>query len=246
MTDDLTLLAEFRNDVPFADPATTARIYRQATLSRPRNPSARRLIRSNRLTLALVLTALVLAAAAVAAVEEAPWWQNGPPPLDPEAVASVAADNLPVNVDLANARTVASAGDAALVAVPLGKAGYCLIPALGGRGNLGAQCEYQVTNPERGDDDRTVSVTRPATCKEPAHWIVYGRITDPRAQKIDLGRLSLSLAAGGFFLSELPLDDWSALNGTANAGDIIGSSGAVLRHGCVNWGPAPDASGAVG
>src|SRR5438270_1947710 len=150
MTDELTLLAEFRADVPFADPATTARIYREATLSRSRSRSSRRrLIRRNRLTLALAATALVLAAAAVAAVKEVPWWQEGPPPVDPHAVASVAADNLPANVAVANARTVATAGDAALVAVPLGKTGYCLIPTLGGRGNLGAQCQYRVTDPER-------------------------------------------------------------------------------------------------
>ncbi|MFL5928496.1 MAG: hypothetical protein ACJ77E_16315 [Gaiellaceae bacterium] len=247
MTDELTLLAEFRADVPFADPATTARIYREATLSRSRSRSSRRrLIRRNRLTLALAATALVLAAAAVAAVKEVPWWQEGPPPVDPHAVASVAADNLPANVAVANARTVATAGDAALVAVPLGKTGYCLIPALGGRGNLGAQCQYRVTDPERGDDDRTVSATRPAAGDEPARWIVYGRITDPRAQTIDLGRLSLGLAPGGFFLANLPDNEWSALSGTASTGEIIGNSGSVLRYGCVDWGPAPDATGAAG
>src|SRR3954454_1977925 len=247
MSDELTLLAEFRADVPFADAATTARIFRHATLMRSRSGSVRAtLIHRNRLALALVVAALALAAAAVAAVKEVPWWQDGPPPVDPQAVASVAADNLPANVDVANARTVATAGDAALVAVPLGKTGYCLIPALGGRGNLGAQCQYQVRDPEQGDDDRSVSATRRAAGGEPAHWIVYGRITDPRAQKIDLGRLSLTLAPGGFFLANVPENEWPAVSGTANPGEIIGSSASILRHGCVDWGLAPDAPGAAG
>jgi hypothetical protein len=248
MSDELTLLTEFRDDVPFADPETTARIYRRATQARsPWGASfPRALVRRNRLTLALAVAALVLAAAAVAAVTDIPWWQDGPPPVDPRAVASVAADNLPADLDVANARTVATAGDAALVAVPLGASGYCLIPALGGRGNLGAQCEYQVRAPEHGDDDRAVSATRAAAGGEPAHWIVYGRITDPRAEKIDLGRLSLDLARGGFFLGNVPEDEWPALSGTANAGQIVGRSGTVLRHGCVDWGPAPGATGAAG
>lgn len=195
--------------------------------------------RRRRRLLVVALAALVLAGGAVAAVREAPWWQTGAPPVDPAAVASVARDNLPAHVDTSRARTVAQEGDAALVAVPLGVTGYCLIPALDGRGNLGAQCDYQVVHPEQGDDDRTVTMAHRAGRGAPATWLVYGRITDPRAADIDLGAFRASLGNGGFFLARVPEDRWAALSGTANPGRILDGSGRTLRSGCVSWGPSP-------
>ena len=88
---------------------------------------------------------------------------------------------------------------------------------------------------ESGDFDRTVSATRLATAKAPARWIVYGRITDPRASKLDLGAFTLSLANGGFFLKNIDANDWSKLSGTVGRGQILDPTGHVLRHGCVSW-----------
>jgi hypothetical protein len=194
----------------------------------------------------VAFAALLLAAASVAAVTKGPWWQSGQPPVDPQAVASVARDNMPASVKVADARTVVTSGAAALVAVPLNATGYCLIPALDGHATLGAQCEYQVRDPERGDDDWTSSVTRRASGTDPAAWIVYGRITDSRATRVDLGPFALDLAAGGFFLGEVPETEWSRLSGSVSRGTIVDRSGAVLRRGCVNWAVAPSGSAADG
>jgi hypothetical protein len=248
MTDNtMQLLTDFRSEIPLPDHEATRSAYERivATTSTQRH-FLPRLIGRKRLTLALAAGALILAAASVAAVKEAPWWQNGAPPVDPQEVVSVASDNLPANVDVARARTVVTVGDAALVAVPLNRTGYCLIPALDGRATLGAQCEYQVKNPQGGDDDRTISATRRANGDRPAVWIVYGRITDARAAKIDLGAFTLDLGSGGFFLGQVPQAQWSQLSGGATSGTILDSSGGVLRRGCVNWASAPTGTGADG
>lgn len=248
MSDYFQLLGEFRSEVPEADDATVERVLARITVgaSTQRRSSPGRFGRRQRLTLVIAFAALLLAAASIAAVKEGPWWQSGGPPVDPQAVASVARDNMPADVKLADARTVVTSGDAALVAVPLNATGYCLIPAIDGRASLGAQCEYQVTNPVRGDDDRTLSVTRKASAKGAAVWIVYGRVTDPRATKIDLGPFTLGLATGGFFLGQVPQADWSQLSGSATGGAILDGSGSALRKGCVNWAVAPIGTGSDG
>ena len=241
MSDDLQLLDAFRSEVPAANAATVERVLARITAgatTRRRSPLGR-VARRQRLTVVIALVALLLAAASVAAVKEGPWWQSGGPPVDPQQVVSVARDNMPANVNVADARTVVASGDVALVAVLLNATGYCLIPAIGGRATLGAQCEYQVTNPESGDDDRTLSVTRRASAADPAEWLVYGRITDPRAARIDLGPFTLDLATGGFFLGQVPEAKWSQLSGSATSGSLLDRSGGVLRRGCVNWAVAP-------
>jgi hypothetical protein len=124
------------------------------------------------------------------------------------------------------------------VAVPLDETGYCLIPALDGRAAFDAPCVYRVTNPQRGDSDTA------ETAYHDGSWIAFGRITDPRAAKLDLGAFDVSLAAGGFFLATIPTSEWSRLTGTANRGRILDGSGHVLRSGCVNWGAPSDASSA--
>jgi hypothetical protein len=236
MTDHEQLLAEFRSEVPLPDAETTERIRRHAMRPQARAPRRRLPLFLRRPRTGIVLAAaLVIVGGSVAAVNELPWWQNGAPPVDPQSVASIARDNLPANVDTSRARTVAQVGDAALVAVPLNKTGYCLIPSLGGRANLGGGCMYQVVDPQQGSSDQTRSLARPA----PAAWIVYGRITDSRAAKIDLGAFSVRLKTGGFFLAQVPEVQWPTLDGRANPGRILDASGATLRTGCVNWGPAP-------
>ena len=229
--DDLYALSELRAGIPLPTDETTARIRRR--VEHGRRPRRRR-----GALVAVAAAALVAAGGTIAAVEVTPWWQSGSPPVDPEAVALVARDNLPADVRVSEARTVAESGDAALVAVPLDQSGYCLIPTLDGNGSLGAQCEYQVADPASGDDDRTESVAARSA------WLVYGRITDPRAASIDLGPLTVPLGTGGFFLAEVPKADWTSLDGTANPGRILASDGSTLRSGCVNWGSAPAARGA--
>ncbi|HZQ81688.1 MAG TPA: hypothetical protein VFB25_06910 [Gaiellaceae bacterium] len=233
MSDDIfDLLTSFRADAPYPDDETWERVRRH------QGPTPR--VRGRRrAAIAIALCALVLTGGSIAAYKETPWWQSGAPPVDPQSVASVARDNMPANVDVADARTVAQDGDAALVAVPLDTTGYCLIPSLGGTASLGASCDYQVTNVEQGTDDETASVSRPQSSSDPADWIVYGRITDPRAAKVDLGAFTVTLTNGGFFLAHVPEQSWTALNDTANRGRILDSSGAVLRTGCVNWGLDP-------
>lgn len=204
-----------------------------------RGASPRRLLRSRRQVVAVALAALVLAGASIAAIKEAPWWESGAPAVDPQAVASVARDNMPATVDITRARTVVQDGDAALVAVPIKATGYCLIPALNGRGDLGAQCQYQLANAKRGDDDRAISLAHPASANTTAAWLVYGRITDPRAASVDLGVFTVPLGTGGFFLRQIPEGNWARLAGTANAGRILDANGGVLRSVCVNWGVSP-------
>lgn len=233
MTDhDDQLLLDFRSEVPFPDAETAARVRRAAM----RTPAPRRVLglRRRSVSIGLAMAALVLVGGSLAARIDLPWWERGAPPVDPQSVASIARANLPANVDTSRARTVAQAGNAALVAVPLDESGYCLIPSVGERANLGGQCEYQLVSPQQGLSDRTVSLARPGTA-----WLVYGRITDPRAAKIDLGAFSVPLEAGGFFLAQVPEDQWQTLSGRANRGSILDATGATLRTGCVNWGPSP-------
>ena len=210
------------------------------------NADHRRRSRQHRMLTIAFLVVAALSGGAWAAATQTPWWQSGGAPIDPAAVASVARDNMPATVDIFRARTVAKDGDAALVAVPLDLTGYCLIPTLGGRGDLGAQCEYQVTNPQQGDDDRLESYAQPAGRPGGPAWIVYGRITDPRAAAVELGSFTLTLQPGGFFLGIVPQAKWPALDGTANPGMILDASGATVRTGCVNWGASPTDSKVAG
>lgn len=237
MSDDtMQLLVELREEVPLPTDDVARAVYARATRSVPRRSIRAR----RRLALVVVPAVLAFAAVAVAAVREVPWWQTGSPAIDPQSVAAVARDNMPADVRTAEARTVVTDGDAALVAVPLDETGYCLIPALDGHGSFGASCVYRVTHAERGDSDSAETALRPAGTGVPARWLAYGRITDPRAAKLDLGAFTVDLSTGGFFLVAIPETDWARLGGTANRGAILDSSGSVLRRGCVNWGSAPD------
>jgi hypothetical protein len=223
MNDDvLTLLAELRDDVPLPGDSVMEAVYARVVTPRRARPRGR-------IVLAGVAVALVCSAAAFAAVREAPWWQSGTPAVDPQAVVSVARDNMPANVHVDEARTVVQLGDAALIAVPLDRTGYCVIPTVNNRATFGASCVFQVTHPAQGDDDsfRTGSASGVS--------IAYGRVTDPRAAKLDLGPFDVQLATGGFFLASFP----EKLGGTANPGAILDAQGHVLRRGCVNWNGTP-------
>lgn len=243
---DLAITLELEQLFPVSgspdwDAVVSAARVGRTSQKRWRWPRLRRALGRRRMAVVAAVAVLAFAAAAVAAVRVAPWWQGGEPPVDPQAVASVARDNMPANVRVTQARTVVTAGDAALVAIPLDQTGYCLIPALDGHASFGASCVYQVAHPQKGDSDSARTATRARSAKAPARWIAYGRITDPRARKLDLGAFTVELATGGFFLAQVPDAEWSTLNGTANRGAILDGSDNVLRRGCVNWGASPDA-----
>ena len=195
--------------------------------------------------LAAAAALLMIAGGAVAAVAVGPWWQEGEPPANPEVVDRqlVPHGGFPPAADRARARTVARADGAALVAAPVGESGYCLIPSLPGSPDIGFSCTYQVRDVASGTSDEFRSYARPAADGEP-RWIVYGRITDPRARVLDLSEaagvpLALELRPGGFFLADVPEQRWRALANTAGRGRILDGSGETLRTGCVDWGPSP-------
>lgn len=239
MTDiDALITEELERLVPVVARPDWETIARRAGLGRRRH-----VMRSRRQLSLVALAALVLAGASVAAIKEAPWWQSGAPPVDPQAAAAVARDNMPANVQVDRARTVATSGDAALVAVPLNATGYCLIPALDGRARFGAQCVYAVRHPSSGDEDSIHSVASQGSGSDAGAWIVYGRITDPRATSVEFGSLSVTLSDGGFFVANIPREEWDALSGHADRGRVLDSSGTTIRSGCISWGSSPSAHG---
>jgi hypothetical protein len=196
---------------------------------------------------AVAACALLLATgAAVAAVHGVPWWEDAAPPMNPKVVdwqLAPPADggDFPPTADRSRARTVAQADGAALVAAPVGKGGYCVIPSLPGSPDLGFSCVYQL-------DDEFRSYARPPSDGTP-RWIVYGRITDPGAAALDLSEAAgvpfkVAVQRGGFFLGNVPRSRWNELSGQAGKGKIVDASGEILRTGCVNWGPSPDEPGA--
>jgi hypothetical protein len=201
-------------------------------------PRRRRLL----IAAALAASLLLVGGAALAAVRVGPWWQDAPAPVNPRVVdrqlAPVKDVSFPPTADRSRARTVAQADGAALVAAPVGESGYCVLPSLPGSPDLGFSCTYQVNNPEAGTSDDFRSYARPPS-QGPPRWIVYGRITHPRAAALDLGAFTVPLRPGGFFLANVPEDRWKALANTASEGRVVDSSGATLRTGCVTWAPSP-------
>jgi hypothetical protein len=203
--------------------------------------------RRPRVLVAVLACVLLLATgAAVAAVRGVPWWEDAAPPVNPKVVdwqLAPPADggDFPPTADRSRARTVANADGAALVAAPVGKGGYCVIPSLPGSPDLGFSCLYQP-----GDEFR--SYARPPSDATP-RWIVYGRITDPDAAALDLSEAAgvpfkVPLQRGGFFLANVPGSRWAELSGQAGPGSIVSAAGETLRRGCVDWGPSPHHPGA--
>ena len=218
-----------------------------------RKPQQRPMLRRRWLMPALAAALLLVTGAAVAAVTGIPWWQNAAPSVNPAVVdwqLSPPADGnaFPPTANRADARTVAQADGAALVAAPVGESGYCIIPSLPRSPDIGFSCTYQVTDPASGNDDDLRSYARPASAGTP-QWIVYGRITDPNAATLDLSQAAdvpfeIALQPGGFFIANIPADRWSTLANQAGPGAILNASGTTIRSGCVNWGPSPDSPGA--
>ena len=192
---------------------------------------------------------IVLTVGAALAATGLPWWEHADPPVNPSVVDRqlVQSDSFPPSADRSRARTVARANGAALVAAPVGKTGYCVIPSLPGSPDLGFSCVYQVRDAE-GDGSEFRSYARPASAGEP-RWIVYGRITDAAAAALDLTAaagesLIVRLSEGGFFLADVPRTRWAVLNNQAGEARIVDSQGSALRAVCIQWGPSPFEEGA--
>jgi hypothetical protein len=241
---------EMRDLLRKAVPAPGTRAYEdwEDVLSRAgvRRQTRTRPLWCRRWALAVAAGTLMLAAGAgIAAVTVEPWWEDAPPAVNPKVVdwqlAPGDGTGFPATADRSRARTVAKEDGAALVAAPIGRGGYCVIPSLPGSPNLGFSCVYQL-------DDEFRSYARPPSAGTP-RWIVYGRITDPEAATLDLSEAAgvpfeVALQRGGFFLANVPEGRWNELSGQAGRGRILDASGQTLRSGCVNWGPSPHRSGA--
>jgi hypothetical protein len=195
--------------------------------------------RRRRLVLTAALLVLATAGVTVAAASQAPWWQDAPPAVHARVVdRQIAGTALPLKADRSRARTVAEVDGAALVAVPVGDTGLCLIPSLEDNPDIGFGCFRPAKPPAPGEDDEIRAYARPAEQGDP-RWIVYGRITDTGAATLDLGRFTVPLERGGFLLADVPEDRWDELSRTANEGRILDADGRVLATACVDWGPSP-------
>jgi hypothetical protein len=192
--------------------------------------------------LALVSIAVVLlAGAAIAAATVPPWWQNAAPPVNPQVVnqqlAPTIGSDFPPTADRSRARTVSELDGATLVAAPVGKNGYCLIPALPGNPDLGFSCGYQLS-----DEVRTYAL--PASKGAP-RWIIYGRFTNLDAAMVDMSaavgqRLQVKLQPGGFFIADIPSSRWQALDGQAGPATVLDDTGKTLANVCLDFGPSPN------
>jgi hypothetical protein len=192
---------------------------------------------------AAVAAALLAAAAVAAATQQPPWWESGTPPVNPKVVneqlAPIKGESFPPSADRSRARTVAELKGATLVAAPVAKDGYCMVPALPREPDIGSSCEYQLT-------DEVRSYSSPG--KDP-RWIIYGRLTDERAATLDMSdavgaSLQVKLQPGGFFIADLPAARWSALDDGTGAAKVLSGSGKTLATVCLAFGPSPSASGA--
>ena len=191
------------------------------------------------LAAALVAVLAVAVGASLAAVGELPWWESAEP-----ASPTVVDRQLggvhpnpygPPNPDQKLARTIVRIDGATLVAAPVGrKGGYCLVPSLKEKADLGSSCTYQTT-------DSSWALARGEGA---ARWILYGRFVDPQAASLDLSAAAgepfiVPLRPGGFFLVAVPRHLWARLDGGAGAARVLDASGAAINAGCVQWHAAP-------
>ena len=141
-----------------------------------------------------------------------------------------------IAIDLSKKATVARTSDSALVAVATKSGGFCMTLFVDTTTMLGSSCD---STPVK--DDGTGSAYRSRA--DAAHWIGYGRITDAGAAALDMSGAGLparvALDRGGFFLFDIPRDDWSALDGRIGDISILDASGKTIRTSCVYVGMKP-------
>jgi hypothetical protein len=211
--------------------------------------------RHRRRTLVLVaaLATAVTASVAVAGTID-DWWTGAQPAVHDAVVSEAMHENDGViPIDLSKKATVATTSDAQLVAVATKSGGFCLTPFHDGK-MAGSSCD---STPVKDDGTASVYNTRTSYYKDDPDkqwWIGYGRVTDAGAASVDLSSVGLPadvhLDRGGFFLFDIPRDQWSQLTEQHGPMLVRNASGAVIRKGCIYTGIAPgkwySGSGAIG
>ena len=194
--------------------------------------------RRQRLLGGLAVAAVVCTTGVALAGSYTDWWTGAEPPVNPGQVDRVIEENTIglLTPDGSRKATVARTPSAALVAVATKGGGYCLIPSLTGRPDIGNSC---TSAPE--SELRTYA--SPPKTTGTRVWILYGRVIDDDAALLDLRSVGLAdpvpLERGGFFLLELPETEWTALDNRHGPATILDAGGRVLRTGCAWLGPAP-------
>ena len=188
--------------------------------------------RRNRLTLATAAIILGVGAGVGVAGTYDDWWTNNASAVQPSQLGEVAQENKSVGIDLdlSKKATVARTDDAALDAVATnGGKGYCLSLFVGTK-HLGSSCT-------------TVADSEYRTRADGSHWIGYGRILDDGATALDLSSVGLPahvpLQRGGFFLFDIPRQQWQALDGRSGDVAVLDSGGKTIRTACIYVGVAP-------
>jgi hypothetical protein len=197
-----------------------------------RRDVARRRRRRQVTILVATLALLVVGGVGVAGTYD-DWWTDNAPAVQPGQLEEVAGENdsVGIHLDLSKKATVARTDDAALVAVATnGGKGYCLSLFLHGTTGMGTSCT-------------TVADSEYRTRADDSHWIAYGRILDANAAALDMSGAGLPahvpLERGGFFLFDLPRDEWKALDSRSGDIAILDGSGKTIRTACVFVGLAP-------
>ena len=208
----------------------TAEVLDQLSLAVHRDAARRR--RRHRLTIATAAVMLVVGAGVGVAGTYDDWWTNNAPAVQPAQLGEVAQENKSVGIDLdlSKKATVARTDDAALDAVATnGGKGYCM-SLFAGTKHMGSSCT-------------TVSDSEYRTRADDTHWIGYGRVLDANAAALDLSGVGLgahvALERGGFFLFDIPRDQWHALDGRVGDIAVLDSAGNTIRRTCLYVGTAP-------
>ena len=94
-----------------------------------------------------------------------------------------------------------------------------------------------------GTSCTTVADSEYMTRADDSHWFGYGRILDADAAALDMSGAGLParvpLERGGFFLFDIPRDQWQALDGRSGDIAVLDSNGKTIRTACVFVGLAP-------
>ena len=202
---------------------------------------------------ALAAASLALMTTGVALGARQDWWVDAAPATDPAVVEPQLeyrdlAGQPQQLADPAKARTVATAPGLILNAAPTEKGGYCLLPhvtrkpgdsAIGAA--LGLSCGFA---PSRGGLAASTFGTIATDAGGVARFYVYGRMTQPRAQTVDLSRAAgkdfrVALAADGFFAALVPEALWSRLRDERAEVAVLAADGSVIREACVLFGASP-------
>lgn len=208
----------------------TAQVLEELSVAVRRDAVRRR--RRQRLAVAAATLAIFVVGGVGIAGTYDDWWTNNSPAVQPSQLGEVAQENKSVGIDLdlSKKATVARTDDAALDAVATnGGKGYCMSLFVGTK-HMGSSCT-------------TVADSEYRTRADDAHWIGYGRILDANAAALDLSGAGLgahvTLERGGFFLFDIPRDQWHALDGRVGDVAVLDSAGNTIRRACIYVGAAP-------